>query len=68
MHDITSLGTFTLTLAKYDLVVLNVFRNLSLFTLRKIIENFRENCFEVSKVLSVNYKYAQPNSGVNIGA
>ena len=42
---------FTLTLAKYDLVVLSGVRNLSIFTLRKIIENFRENFFEIGKVL-----------------
>ena len=42
---------FTLTLAKCDLVVLGGFRNLSIFTLRKIIENFRENFLEIGKVL-----------------
>ena len=42
---------FTLTLARYDLVVFNGFRNLSIFTLRKIIENFRENFLEIGKVL-----------------
>ena len=59
---------FTLTLARYDLVVFNGFRNLSIFTLRKIIENFRENFLEIGKVLQVSDKYAKPKSGVIIGA
>ena len=59
---------FTLTLAKYDLVVFNCVRNLSIFTLRKIIENFRENFLEIGKILQVSDKYAKPKSGVIIGA